>query len=647
MRRTYLVVFLCVSGLLATRTLLASEPQGEVNRRVTINTISVYHGVDETFGALTKVSIWFDRSDDKRTRIAFIEDEIDGFGDMWRGAAWQAAMLAADLCGHDLAGTRIFLERSGRVDGPSAGAITTVGVLAALRGDTVRSDVAMTGTVNPDGTIGPVGGIPHKIDGAAAAGMKLVLVPYGMRNDWDSVLEKNVDLIERGANQGVEVKMVGDVYTAYELMTGKELPRSAPAPAPTLNHAVYGKLRIFIDEWLVRYREQLSRYNEVPERYRSDYTDELIEEAATWVEGIDELLSEGQAPAAYNDMVDATVKAGIASETARTIWVDKQRGRKEAVIYAERFAQLPLKIRFATQKLKSYKPKTLGQVGTVIYSYATLTGSLCYQDLGERVLSGQLKMPMFMDIEDEDEEQLERILEAVTYMQYAAYNCAMVSDNLEYADLLKGQPLPENMPLAATAEFFRRTAQANLNQFEKSIIDVKADALGVSFDKMKNHVLVDEEDYLLAWWGVHHARAKLYSQFEGEALSYAKLGLAIHTYALSSSLMVRDYSLVQEVDDNGVVTGVKRDSSLKFMLDFSEDQSRRNVRSLRDAGVDASDVVFSYMSAGVLRGGDIGSRLYALQMLWEANIVSRTLAYLGGFADGLSGSEASTAVSGQ
>ena len=40
----------------------------------------------------------------------------------------------------------------------------------------------MTGTINPDGGIGPVGGIPHKLDAAAQQGASLFIVPEGQTN---------------------------------------------------------------------------------------------------------------------------------------------------------------------------------------------------------------------------------------------------------------------------------------------------------------------------------------------------------------------------------------------------------------------------------------------------------------------------------
>src|SRR5215831_10757177 len=73
-----------------------------------------------------------------------------------------AVTVATLLTGAPLQG-RYSFEITGQIDGPSAGALKTIGVLSLMRGDTLKSGITMTGTVNPDGTVGPVGGIPEKI----------------------------------------------------------------------------------------------------------------------------------------------------------------------------------------------------------------------------------------------------------------------------------------------------------------------------------------------------------------------------------------------------------------------------------------------------------------------------------------------------
>ncbi|AIF82433.1 archaeal serine protease [Candidatus Nitrososphaera evergladensis SR1] len=70
------------------------------------------------------------------------------------------------------------------VDGPSAGAAMTALLAAELgaignNNAELKQDVVMTGTIEPDGTIGPVGGVPEKAIAAGQYGAKIFLVPSG------------------------------------------------------------------------------------------------------------------------------------------------------------------------------------------------------------------------------------------------------------------------------------------------------------------------------------------------------------------------------------------------------------------------------------------------------------------------------------
>ena len=102
-------------------------------------------------------------------------------------------------------------------DGPSAGAVMTVGFAALFKGDRIRRGIALTGTITADGTIGPVGGIPDKIRAAVREGYRTILIPEGQRHDprW------NIDRLAWDLN--IEVKEVSRIEEAYHLMTGGSL----------------------------------------------------------------------------------------------------------------------------------------------------------------------------------------------------------------------------------------------------------------------------------------------------------------------------------------------------------------------------------------------------------------------------------------
>jgi uncharacterized protein len=63
------------------------------------------------------------------------------------------------------------------VDGPSAGAALTVATIAAVEGKQIKDDVTLTGTIEPDGSIGPVGNIFEKAKVAAEHNYTTILIP--------------------------------------------------------------------------------------------------------------------------------------------------------------------------------------------------------------------------------------------------------------------------------------------------------------------------------------------------------------------------------------------------------------------------------------------------------------------------------------
>jgi uncharacterized protein len=102
-------------------------------------------------------------------------------------------------------------------DGPSAGAAMAVGFIAMFKGDRIHRGTALTGTLEPGGLIGWVGGIPDKIRAAKREGYHTVLVPRGQ------LYSAQWNLIELGYQLSIAVREVDTVDDAYRIMTGKSL----------------------------------------------------------------------------------------------------------------------------------------------------------------------------------------------------------------------------------------------------------------------------------------------------------------------------------------------------------------------------------------------------------------------------------------
>lgn len=93
-----------------------------------------------------------------------------------------ARSVAENVMGINLSKTDIvytITANASVVEGPSAGAALTVATIAALQGRQTNRSVMMTGTINQDGTIGPIGGVLEKAKAAKEIGAALFLVPAG------------------------------------------------------------------------------------------------------------------------------------------------------------------------------------------------------------------------------------------------------------------------------------------------------------------------------------------------------------------------------------------------------------------------------------------------------------------------------------
>lgn len=93
-----------------------------------------------------------------------------------RNARNVAAKIAGlDPTKHDV--LYVVEANASAIGGPSAGAALTIATVAALKNLTLRDDVMITGSINHDGTLGPVSGIIEKAQAAKQVGAVVFIVP--------------------------------------------------------------------------------------------------------------------------------------------------------------------------------------------------------------------------------------------------------------------------------------------------------------------------------------------------------------------------------------------------------------------------------------------------------------------------------------
>ncbi len=105
------------------------------------------------------------------------------------------------------------------IGGPSAGLVFATGIVDKLTPDDITGGrhVAMTGTIDPEGKVGPIGGIRQKLSGAREAGAELFVMPLDHCAEAEGFIPEGLTV--------VPVETLTDAVAAIDAWrSGKELP---------------------------------------------------------------------------------------------------------------------------------------------------------------------------------------------------------------------------------------------------------------------------------------------------------------------------------------------------------------------------------------------------------------------------------------
>ncbi len=153
---------------------------------------------------------------------------------------------------------------SANISGPSAGAAFTIAAMSVLAHKPLDSQVAMTGTANPDGSIGIVGGVAAKSEAAANQGIKIFLYPSNEPTQ-DNITFAALSYDE---NLGMIPIAVNSIYQAFNYFTG------GYNATPPLNYSIYTPLYNSLMEHTYQqfnaYQQNI--YNSLPSKTSSNST---------------------------------------------------------------------------------------------------------------------------------------------------------------------------------------------------------------------------------------------------------------------------------------------------------------------------------------------------------------------------------------
>lgn len=136
-----------------------------------------------------------------------------------REAVTNVSVLIKKFLGEDITKKDVHIQFIGTyegVEGDSASISIATAVISAMEGVPVKQTVAMTGSLSVRGDVMPVGGVTQKIEAAAQAGIKTVLIPKANMGDV---------LIDEAFKGKIEIIPVSDISEVFEYAMGGQRNR--------------------------------------------------------------------------------------------------------------------------------------------------------------------------------------------------------------------------------------------------------------------------------------------------------------------------------------------------------------------------------------------------------------------------------------
>jgi lon-related putative ATP-dependent protease len=226
-----------------------------------INGLSVLQLGDYTFGKPTRLTV---RTYIGRGNVVNIEREVELSGPIHSKGVLILGGYLGGQYGTDtpltLSASLVFEQSYEEVEGDSASSAELCALLSSLSGFPLRQDLAVTGSVDQQGRIQPVGGVTEKIEGffdvcrvKGLTGEQGVVIPAG--NIRHLMLRADVvDAIQEGQ---FHIYAVETVDEGLELLTGRPAGERGPDgafPEDTIHRAVVDRLL----EWAETLKEMSS-----------------------------------------------------------------------------------------------------------------------------------------------------------------------------------------------------------------------------------------------------------------------------------------------------------------------------------------------------------------------------------------------------
>jgi hypothetical protein len=615
----------------------------------TVDAMFVRMGGGQTpSGGSSPVKLGTGPNADGTVQVGIYEELSGGAGPQWRAGVWVSAFVAANTLGKDLTDFTFSASSGGYIDGASASGLMSAGFLATMTGQKIDPTVTMTGIINPDGTIGPVGGIPEKFKGNLDKGKKRIGYPIGMRWAKSAATGQLVDLVQLAKDNKAEAVEIANVYDAYKFLTGKQLPE--PVPVPEADMAIDDDTSKALELKYADWQKKLAKeWDELLKLQQAGRLPAALTVMASFAqsraEQAEKLHKQGMIAAAYARMLEAWTYAASATDTYDVL-VKVQAGDTVGAMSAiGGLDQLDQDTIEVFKKIGAMKPSTMGGHLLMMGSYQAALRAWGYKMFAANAVTGTKRFLSNLAGLDASElsspEIADRVVAnvapTVLLIGRTVAETALASQRMEFESEKSVNYMCSIPNVKRMSTSYQSASAAGIQYFDTLLVQPLAEGAGIPFDTARDRIAMIEPNYLVAFMlsrmssATEGLPAKLKEQWGEKSLQWNLMSLAASelAYAKSAELVAKYYSLGIKADSDKRINAVEHEKAFMNMLVSAERTARASARAARIAtGAIPVQAKLAYQLARVQREGDMSDKIDALAGFWTSTAFSQTAVML-------------------
>ncbi|MGF1655822.1 MAG: S16 family serine protease [Verrucomicrobiales bacterium] len=590
-------------------------------------------GTPQARGGAAPVSVRVEPNPSREPSVGVMEEFASGTGNMWRTAAWMAAFNSSMARGESIAEHEFLVRVGGHVDGPSAGMLITTVMLALLNGDDILPNTTMSGTINPDGSCGPVGGLPQKMQGAKDKGLQRFGFPVGSRQATDLATGQMVDLQDLGRRLGLaEVREIRNLDDAYEFFTGKKLPQETPLSESEMELAGEQRSHFAAKSLSLKGRSEAkiplveNRLQQLPEEMLEPLA-QVFTQLQSSQQQQQTYASSGYEVAAYLKQLEVYILLRFL-EHQIDLYVPLLQGdmaRVDAQIRSLQATRTTAEA-FAMEAQAMSRKQTIGGRLNAVSGMGTYAMALVRMNIGDNQLALANQILEGMGNGTLDSNDSEVVEQLYTSLGQAVFNYSVSEVFIEFARDWIGVAVEEGPRIGdsidhvvAFGRAYGSAAGACLGYFDAVVTEPEAQTAGVTMDQMRDYLGNIEFNYPFINFAAQfseHARQVFPNEPYDQAI--LQLGYGMNAFLGSANLVNKYYCLSATIDPQGnVVLGNRR--ALAAQLDLARQRTLQvAAHCKRELGFVPSAVSMQYQLGIALREGNDEDKLQALDSFWMA-----------------------------